>query len=195
MLALAPLAAETTTKSASLKLRFLASTSTGSGDITIGFTSKDVSTVQDIDSSEIIEQSPSKTITKGLKAFDTILDSTKTFIITEDTTHTTTMGYISYYSTALSGGKIGIKATKLFSSTDSTANPHTIDYILYVNGNEYDTAQASPSDIALTIATSGSTSTPIYGSFPVAFQPNATSFASAPKDDYIGKISVSLTLN
>jgi hypothetical protein len=187
ILALAPLMATSANTTASFTLKFLSGSTAKEENILIGFTEKDISTVKDF-TSAISDNDTSK----SMKAFGNILDTNKSFVITETTTASDTMGYISYYSTSTTGGTVTIVANHLTSTADEEENPYGIDYTLFVGNAAYDTA--NPEAISLVIP-AGSPSTPKYHSYAVRFSPLASSFENAPGDDYSGKIIVSLASN
>ncbi|MCH3907845.1 MAG: hypothetical protein LKE39_00530 [Sphaerochaeta sp.] len=171
--------------SATLTLRFTAP-STSSDSVLIGFTSKDISTMKDS------LMSRGGNIKDGLKAAFADLTA---FSLTEETTKDDVKGYFSYYSTTPSAYTINVSAQPLASAENAKANSYTINYVLTIGDKTYDTASTTSTPISFTITAGGSEANPKYGSYAVSFGPDAEALANAPKDDYTGKISVSLSLN
>lgn len=166
-----PLTAASTT-SASFSLSFLAS-STRSQSIEVRFTDKDLS-----------EASYFPTYATD--------DSTMTFTIDAGTTRDTIQGYVTYWTNFANGGTLQVLPSKLKGTTDG--NISTLDYILYLNDQSYDTT-AQNDMITIPVPGTGATTSTDMKSYPLAIQSNANSFASADEDSYTGTIIIFFSAN
>lgn len=111
------------------------------------------------------------------------------FAIDADTSSDKVLGYITYLSNTVQNSELDVLPSKL-TSKDKT-NSYTIDYILHLNGQTYNTATGG-SMISISVDPSTSTLVQNMKSFPLSIDSDENSFKNAPQDDYSGTIIVYL---